>query len=194
SGRPATEVIAATERWLAGLNKSDPKFEHDTTEALWVHQHHNVVNTSLLERVLNSPDFHARSAGVRVLCYWRDRVSNVLDLLRKAAADEHPRVRLEAVRAASFFAAPEAVEVPLIAAELPGDQYLDFVSAETMKTLDPHVKSAIAAGQKIPFATDAGARYFVRNLTAEQLLKESRTRPVLLEMLSRPGLTDAQRR
>src|SRR5438876_1558265 len=146
SGRPTSEVIAATERWLAGLDKANQRYVHDVTEALWLHQSHNVVNTSLLDRVLSSPDFHARAAAVRVLCYWRDRVSNALDLLRKAASDEHPRVRLEAVRAASFFAAPEAVEVPLIAAELPGDTYLDFVSTETMKTLDPHVKSAIAAG------------------------------------------------
>ena len=42
--------------------------------------------------------------------------------------------------AASFFTVPEAVEVPLIAAERPSDIYLDFVSSETMKTLDPHVK------------------------------------------------------
>src|SRR5262249_37287905 len=135
SGRPTSEVIAATERWLAGLNKTDARYEHDVTEALWMHQHHNVVNTSLLDRVLTSPDFHARAAAVRVLCYWRDRVSNSLDLLRKAANDEHPRVRLEAVRAASFFAAPEAVEIPLIAAERPSDLYLDFVSNETTKTL-----------------------------------------------------------
>jgi putative heme-binding domain-containing protein len=194
TGRPTNDVIAATERWLAGLDKNDARYAHDLTEALWLHQSHNVVNTSLLDRAMTSPDFHARAAGVRVLCYWRDRVSNALDLLRKAASDDHPRVRLEAVRAASFFTVPEAVEVPLIAAELPGDQYLDFVSSETMKTLDPHVKGAIAASQRIPFATDAGARYFVRNLATEQLLKESRTRPVLLEMLSRPGLTDDQRR
>src|SRR5262245_20853964 len=194
TGRPTNEVIAATERWLVGLDKNDERYQHDVTEALWLHQSHNVVNTTLLDRVLSSPDFHARAAGVRVLCYWRDRVSNVLDLLRKAASDEHPRVRLESVRAASFLPAPEAIEVPLIAAELPGDQYLDFVSNETMKTLDSYVKVAIAAGQRIPFATDAGARYFVRNLTTEQLLKESRTRPVLVEMLSRPGLSDDQRR
>ncbi len=54
---------------------------------------------------------------------------------KKLAADEHPRVRLEAVRAASFFREPDAVEVVAISAERPSDQYLDFVSMETMKTL-----------------------------------------------------------
>ena len=65
--------------------------------------------------MLASPDFRARAAATRVLCYWRDRVSDALDLLKKLAADEHPRVRLEAVRAASFFTVPEAVEVAVIA-------------------------------------------------------------------------------
>ena len=44
------------------------------------------------------------------MCYWRDRVSDPLGRLKALAADEHPRVRLEAVRAASFFTEPEAVE------------------------------------------------------------------------------------
>src|SRR5204863_1892021 len=114
----------------AGLNKSDSRYEHDVTEALWMHQQHNVVNTSLLERVLNSPDFHARAAGVRVLCYWRDRVSNTLELLRKAAGDEHPRVRLEAVRAARFLPQAEAVEVPLVAADRPSGRYPAYLPGE----------------------------------------------------------------
>ena len=58
--------------------------------------------------MLASPDFRARAAATRVLCYWRDRVPDALDLLKKLAADPHPRVRLEAVRAASFFTVPEA--------------------------------------------------------------------------------------
>src|SRR5438046_2363685 len=84
-------------------------------------------------RMLGSPEFRARAAATRVLCYWRDRVPNALALLNKLAADPHPRVRLEAVRAASFLTEPEAIEVPLIAAEQPSDQYIDFVRGETMK-------------------------------------------------------------
>ncbi len=53
--------------------------------------------------MLRSPDFHARAAATRVLCYWRDRVANPLDLLQVQINDTHPRVRLEAIRALSFF-------------------------------------------------------------------------------------------
>jgi len=194
SGRESGPVVAATVKWLAGLPQADPDYEHHALEALWVHQHHNVVSTALLERMLGSSDFRARAAAVKVVVAWRDRVSNSLDLLRKAAADEHPRVRLEAVRGASFFTVPEAVEIPLIAAEQPADVYIDFVRGETLKTLDPILKQAIDGGQRIAFATDVGARYFLRSMSTEQLLKEARSRPMYLEMLYRPGLQDEQRR
>ena len=38
-----------------------------------------------------------------MLGYWRDHVEKPLDLLRTQVTDDHPRVRLEAVRALSFF-------------------------------------------------------------------------------------------
>ena len=53
--------------------------------------------------MLRSPDAHARAAATRVLCYWRDRVQAPLELLRVQINDDHPRVRLEAIRALSFF-------------------------------------------------------------------------------------------
>ena len=48
-----------------------------------------------------------------MLCYWRDRVKDPLALLEVQAKDESPRVRLEAVRACSFFKTSKAAEVAL---------------------------------------------------------------------------------
>jgi putative heme-binding domain-containing protein len=194
SGRDSKAVIAAVDRWTQGLDKNDPHYEHHLLETLWVHQHHNEVNPALLERMLASPDFHARAAATRVLCYWRDRVSGTLDLLKRLAADPHPRVRLEAVRAASFLAVPEAVEVPVIAAEQPTDEYLDFVRDETLRTLEPYWKKALASDRPVAFTTDAGTRYWLHNVSNERLLKMKRSRAVCLEMLARPGLLDENRR
>jgi hypothetical protein len=56
-----------------------------------------------------------------VLCYQREQVSDALEIFKALADDKHPRVRLEAVRAASFFTNPDAIEVVLIAAEHPTD-------------------------------------------------------------------------
>ena len=99
----SAEVIAATMKWIAALDKTDKDYEHNRLEALWVHQWHNDVDPRLLKEVLASPEPRARTAAVRVLSYWRDRVPDALGLLKTAAADSDPRVRLQAVRAASFF-------------------------------------------------------------------------------------------
>ncbi len=73
-------------------------------EMLWVYQWNNQPNELLLKLVLLCPEPHARAAATRVLCAWRDRIPNALKLLLDAAKDNHPRVRLEAVRAVSWFA------------------------------------------------------------------------------------------
>jgi putative heme-binding domain-containing protein len=193
-GRPTDQVIAAAKKWLAGLDKKDGQYEHHVLEGLWLHQSHNVVDLDLLKRVLTSPDFHARSAAVRVLCYWRDRVPEVLDLLKKAADDPAPRVRLEAIRAASFFDSAEAMEIVLIANERPGDEYLGFTRNETMKVLDPILQSVLKSGKRPNFTTEAGARYLLRSYSVEQLLKMERTTAVNVELLLRPGVRDEVRK
>src|SRR5690606_22101431 len=108
--RNTDDVLAEVKTWTAKLDKNDPNYWLYMTEALWLHQAHDVINQELLEKLLRCEDFHARAAATRVLCYWRDRVNKPLDLLRVQATDEHPRVRLEAVRAASFF---KGADVPL---------------------------------------------------------------------------------
>jgi putative heme-binding domain-containing protein len=193
-GRDSDQVIAAVQKWAAGLDKNDPAYEHNLLEALWLHQYHNALNVELLKRMLSSPEVHARASAVRVLCAWRDRVPQALDLLKKLAADPQPRIRLEAIRAASYFTAPEAIEVALIAEGQPTDQYLDYVRTETMKALAPYVKQAIALGQEIRFTTPAGARYFLKNVGTDDLLKLKRSRGVYVELLFRKGVRDDYRK
>jgi len=136
SKHPSADVIAATKKWAAGLDKNDPNYEHHMLEALWVHQWHNVVDVEFLKRELKSPDHRARAAATRVLCYWRDRVPDALALFKERANDEHPRVRIEAVRAASFFNGndlPAAYDVAYNILKHPMDYYLDYTYRETLK-------------------------------------------------------------
>lgn len=145
SKHDSPKVIAALKQWTAKLNPNDKDYEHFMTEALWVHQWHNVVNEDLLKRMLRSPDYHARAAATRVLCYWRDRVRDPLGLLSVQAKDDHPRVRLEAVRACSFFQTPQAAEVALQVLEKEPnpdkpDYYIKYCLDETMKALDKYTK------------------------------------------------------
>jgi putative heme-binding domain-containing protein len=194
TSRPSDQVIAAVKTWMAGLDEKDPNHEHHLMEALWQHQSHNVVNEELLRRMLGSKDFRARAAATRVLCYWRDRIPEALELLKKQAADSHPRVRLEAIRAASFFTVPEAIEVVLIADERGTDPYLEFTRGEIRKALDPYVTAAIKEGKEIKFTTTAGARFFLKNVSTDDLLKMKRSQGVYLEMLFRKGVREEFRR
>ncbi|HEX3999471.1 MAG TPA: PVC-type heme-binding CxxCH protein [Pirellulales bacterium] len=192
-GRNSDEVVAALQKWVPSLDPKDPQYEHNMLEALWAYQYQNVVNLDLLHRELASPDYRARRAAVRVLVAWRDRVPDALALLKKLAADPSPQVRLHAVRAASFFTQPEAVEVPLVSTEYPSDKYLDYVRGETMKALEPYVKKAIAEGLDLPLTSPAAARYFFKNVSTDDLLKMKRSQAVDLELLFRRGIRDELR-
>jgi putative heme-binding domain-containing protein len=196
--RDSNAVLAAAMKWLTSFPVPDGKnhepFEHARLEVLWLHQYHNIVNRDLLMQVLASPDFRARAAAVRVLTYWRNRIPDALELVKKAASDDHPRVRLEAVWAASYFQVPEAAEVVFIAQDKPADQFVNHVIANTMRALDPLVKQAIAEKRPIKFTTPAGARYFLRSVATDDLLKMDRTPAVYLELLFRPGVRDEFRR
>jgi hypothetical protein len=140
SGRDTTEVLAALQAWIDRLDPGDPRHEHHMMEALWVQQWHNRVSEALLKRMLRSPEPWARAAATRVLCYWRDRVENPLALLKIQVNDDHPAVRLEAVRAASFFQTSEAAAVALESLSHPQDRFLTFALDQTMATLRPFVR------------------------------------------------------
>jgi glucose/arabinose dehydrogenase len=136
---PPQEVLSALGKWMGSLNKSEPEYWRHMLEALWLHQSLDEVDGTLLSQMLTCPEPKARAAATRVLCYWRDKVSDPLELLRKQVNDGHPRVRLEAIRALSFFdgdLAPKAQEIALESLLHPQDDYLEYTLNETNKTLD----------------------------------------------------------
>lgn len=144
-GRETSDVMAELDKWLAGLDKNDPNYDHHVLEALWLHQSHDVVDADLLKQVLTAKEPKARAAATRVLCYWADRVDQPLELLRQQVNDEHPRVRLEAVRALSFFDkddAEKAIEVATESLIYPQDDYLKYTLTETMNTLQRRADAA----------------------------------------------------
>jgi HEAT repeat protein len=59
-----------------------------------------------------------------------------LALLKVQANDEHPRVRLEAARACSFFRTANAAEIALEVLNHPTDKYIEYTLEETMRQLD----------------------------------------------------------
>jgi glucose/arabinose dehydrogenase len=143
SGRPTKDVISSLEKWMNKLDSNDKDYQHHMLEALWLYQAENVLNEPLLKKMLRSPDARARAAATRVLCYWHDRLADSLTLLKAQVNDDHPRVRLEAVRACSFFQTAEAADVALESLNHPSDRFLKYTLDETMTALDKYTKQGL---------------------------------------------------
>ena len=186
--QPTDAVVRALRTWIAELDREDAQHEHHLLEALWVFQHHDIVERSLLDRLLQASDFRARAAAVRVLQHWLDRVDGSVSLLATMARDPAPRVRLEAARALSFVPSVEAAEAALELLRQPTDYYLQYVLDSTITTLEKAWKPALLEGR--PVATDhpEGLAYLLERVSASELTALPPSLPVLHELLRRPGV------
>ena len=156
----SAEVIAATQKWVKQFDPSKKEDAHHILEALWVHQWHNAVNLDLIKALLKSPEHNARAQAVRVVCYQRDRIPDAIGIVEAAIKDEHPRVRLEAVRALSFFNGADtkrAIAAALVVKD-EKDKTIAYCFRETMKQLSslPEGKEFNMATIKKPIETTYG--------------------------------------
>src|SRR5690606_11316172 len=120
------------------LDKNNPKYEHYVLEALWVSWGLNQVDKTLLRQLLEAKDYKARAAAVRVLRYTGHQVADQADLLLKAAGDEHGRVRLEAIVAASWLDPEKGLPIVEEAANHPLDDWMIHAHATALAHLNGH--------------------------------------------------------
>ncbi|MEW4487346.1 PVC-type heme-binding CxxCH protein [Thalassoglobus sp. JC818] len=140
--RDKQEVISAIDTLVAHTSEETISGQKLLLECLWVKQHHDAIDETLLDRVLATSDGRVRAAAVRVLCYWRDRIDDPLSKLQLAIHDEHPRVRLEVLRALSFFHDERALEIAVESLIYEQDVYLEYALQETLETLQNRIDSA----------------------------------------------------
>lgn len=193
-GQPTDAVVPALQTWIAGLDRGHEDYEHHLLEALWVYQHHDVVQPALLGQLLEAKEFRARAAAVRVLHHWFDRVDDGFATLARMARDPAPRVRLEAVRALGFVPTAEAAEAALEVLRQPMDYYLDYVLEATTRTLEKAWKPVLTAGRPFAAANPRGLSYVLTRLTAEELVALPPSTPVHQTILAAPGVDLASRR
>ncbi|GAA4441374.1 L-sorbosone dehydrogenase [Pontibacter saemangeumensis] len=186
--RGASEVIPVLQKWVSGLDKNDPDYEHHLLEALWVHQSLGVVNEQLLLTLLNAKSHNARAAGLRSLQFWHNKIANVPGLLARAVEDKHPQVRLEAVIALRKVQTAEAASTALSVLEHPMDEFLDYALWQTIHELEPSLmerlktdpdflrdprKTAFALkSMRNPDAVTQLARLYQKNLVPEAYQKD----------------------
>lgn len=186
--RPSAEVGAALKKWIGQLDENDTDYEHHLLEALWVYQGVGITEPDLLKRLLRAKDYRARTGATRALRNMRDSLPDALDLLQDQVNDVHPRVRLEAVIALSYFKDARAADIALQALKHPTDYYVDYGLKETMDTLAPYWRPHLAAGKAIAAGNPAGANYLLATVSNAELVKMPRTGPVLLALLARDGV------
>ena len=148
-GRDADKVVAATKAWARKLDKNDKNYERYLLEALWVLWGMNKVDQGLVTTLLNAKDHRVRAAVTRIVRYNLDTLSNSQMLLEQAAADDHGRVRLEAINTANWLPKTQGQSILEIAKTKPIDQWMkqsfqhannDLTGQVTAKKKDPEVE------------------------------------------------------
>jgi putative heme-binding domain-containing protein len=152
--RPTPEVLAAVKAWVATIQASGGReaagqAERDRLlcEALWVQQGHHAVDPELLKTVLTTKTPQARAAAARVAADDREFIPGAFDLLKKASADGHPRVRTEAIRGLSFYPTQESVDALLAAAKLPLDYWTRYTLEAALGANEAVWRPAYLAGK-----------------------------------------------
>src|SRR5262249_32571624 len=145
--RGKKEGLPALEKWWAKFDASNPENEPHLLEALWTYQALDMVEPKLLGVLLRASDYRVRAAATRVLGMWHARLTNPLELLSLRVADEHPQVRLEAVRALGRVPSARAAEIALVGLDRPTDKYVDYGLWLTCRELEPQWMPALQQGK-----------------------------------------------
>lgn len=119
--------------WLAKQKSDAAKLQ-----GLWLSQSVGEINVTLLKELLRSDDGAIRTAAVRVLSDWADPQSpreasvdkitraDAMQLYQACINDDHPRVRLEAVRGLALLGSVDAAEQSLDALNHPMDRFIEY--------------------------------------------------------------------
>ena len=142
-----TEILAALGTWWHSLDQTVALHAQHQMEALWMYQALDVVEPALLKQCLHSADHNLRAAATRVLGHWLSREPQATEYLAQLVRDEHPRVRLEAVRVLSLIQTPQSAELAMSALDQEVDQWLDYALWQTARELQPYWQPALTAGQ-----------------------------------------------
>ena len=141
---PIDAVLAAADSWLSDLDSSDERL---LVELVGVYEAHESPRPELLGRLLGAEDHRVRAYGARVAGKWADRLPNSLQRLKQVVRDDHPRVRLEAVVAASYVSDPKAVEIVAAAVDQPLDPFLTYAIRQSARALQSKWTSLLDTDQ-----------------------------------------------
>jgi len=109
--RDNDEVAKKATAWAEKLDTKDPKYLHNLLEAMGATWGANKINADIVQKLLESNDYHARAAAIHAIRYNTDKIKNYKDLMAKATKDESGRVKLELIAAASWLKPSEGIDL-----------------------------------------------------------------------------------
>ncbi len=145
-GRNEGEVLKAAQRF-AEQNAGDERL---VLEALWATWGHQKPDLKLLEQCLAAKDHRVRSAAVRVVRHCLHILEQPESYLQRAATDQHPRVRLEALAAATWLGGDAAADIVLTVASQKTDRWIRNALNHAMLLSKPNVESLVSKGSVQP--------------------------------------------
>ncbi len=155
-------------------------------ESLWVSQAVDQPSRKLLEKMLTSTEPNTRAAACRVAGEWASELKDPLAILTPRANDDHPRVRLEAVRALAKVKGSASVIASAL--DKPTDKWLDYAIWLSLRETKDQWLPDVKAG-KFDFGGDPKKLVF-----ALQAAGEGDVSKPLFTLLDKGKLTDDQRR
>ncbi len=133
--RKSSEVLPAVKSWVKSLDPKNANHDRYLCEALWVTWGMGEIDQDLLKACLSAKAPQARAAAADVIRFaWR-KIPDHTALLMKAAVDEHPRVRLTAMVAASWLDNADGARIASEALELPTDLWMTDAYDAALVTL-----------------------------------------------------------
>ena len=185
--RGADAVLPELKKWLAAIEPGDAAGDQLRLEGLWVSQSVRSVDPQLLESVLTAADARVRAAGIRVVQEWTPALPNHLELLARGVADEHPRVRMEAVRVLGNLPNPESVALAMQALDSSVDRFLDYALWLTAWELAPHWVPRLQDGDNIFEGNPRHLAFAAQAAGAAGIAK------TLVALMTRDGISPTER-
>jgi putative heme-binding domain-containing protein len=142
--RDAKKVLPALRTWAT--QKGDEKEGRLLQAALtlaWM----ELPDAKMIHQLLQANDHRSRAYATRLLGRWGMQLEEVFELLELAAADNHPRVRMEAVLAAGQIPDPRSILVAASVAESPKDRWIDYAFSQAVHHLKPVWLPAFRGGE-----------------------------------------------
>jgi putative heme-binding domain-containing protein len=153
---PADQVIPAADELLDKNDGKTPESAAILYHLSGIFAAHEEPRVQIIDRLTASGDFRWRAWGTHLIGLWADHLNDALPRLERAIGDEHPRVRLEAIVAASYVQDADVVGVALRCLDKPMDPGLQYALTQCIFALAPRWQPALAAG-KLHLGNDPGA-------------------------------------